>query len=349
MQGTGNLKRTLIRIAIGAGIVCLSGCGIFIPNKYEAKPDPEVVARPPELVIKRLPAPQPAPPPKVLAPVKPLPPVAIVLSSRQPAYKDVANELGKHLENYAIFDLSDKSQSPVALFGLINDSDSKAVIAIGLRAARASVAMAEAPVIFSQVFNHQEHGLLTENSRGVSALAPFDAQIAAWKKVDPTIRRVGAIIGEGHEDLMAEAESAAKRHAVELRIYTASSDQETLYLFKRMVREIDGFWLFPDNRILSARVLQQMIAQANRHNVPVAVSNESMLSLGATISVSTVASDIAATVIEIIRQIDSGHIERVPPLSGLSKARVVTNEALLKQPAATGFLVQHQTPRGPGK
>ena len=346
MQGIGKPRWGLIRIAIGTSVLCLSGCGIFIPNQYVAKPDPELVIEPPELVIERVQVPQPTPPPKVLLP---LPPVAIVLTSRQPAYEDIADELVKHLENYTIYDLSDRSQPPVAAFRLINDSDSRAVVAIGLRAAKLSVTMAETPVIFSQVFNHQDHDLLTKSSRGVASLAPLDAQIAAWKRIDPTLARVGAIVGEGHEDLMAEAESAAKRHAIELRFHTASSDQETLYLFKRMIRGIDGFWLFPDNRILSTRVLQQMIVQANRQNVPVAVSNESMLSIGAAISVSTVASDIAATIIEIIRQIEAGHIEQIPPLSPLSEVQVVTNEALLKPPASTGFLVQRHTLKGPGK
>ncbi len=346
MQGIGKLKQGLIRIAVGAGVVCLSGCAIFFPDKDVAKPGPEVVVKAPDLVFEKVQVPQPKPPPKVLPP---LPPVAIVLTSRQPAYEDVATELGKHLKNYTIFDLSDRSQSPVAAFRLINDSDSRAVVAIGLRAAKTSIALAKTPVIFSQVFNHQDHDLLTKSSRGVASLAPLDAQIAAWKRIDPTLARVGAIVGEGHEDLMAEAESAAKRHAIKLHFHTASSDQETLYLFKRMIREIDGFWLFPDNRILSARVLQQMIVQANRQNVPVAVSNESMLSIGAAISVSTVASDIAATIIKIIRQIEAGHIEQIPPMSRLSEIQVVTNEARLKPPASTGFLVQHQTLKGPGK
>ncbi len=185
--------------------------------------------------------------------------------------------------------------------------------------------MSQKPVVFSQVFNYEEHGLLTENSRGISALAPLDAQLVAWKNVDPTIARVGVIIGEGHDELIAEAREAADKHGIELRAHISHSDQETLYFFRRsMIRDIDGFWLFPDNRILSGRALQEMLAEAGRQQVPVNVPNESMLKLGAKISMSTVASDIAAAIVNVVRQIQAGGLQLVPPITGLSEVRVVT-------------------------
>ena len=142
------------------------------------------------------------------------------------------------------------------------------------------------------------------------------------------------IIGSGHETLLAEAEIAAQDHGVELQIREAGSDQETLYHFKRMIHEIDGFWLFPDNRILSPRVLTEILQQANRRHIPVAVSNEAMLRLGAAISVSTVAADIAATIVQVLERVRAGEIDAIPPLTQLSEVRVVTNEALMKPDVA---------------
>ena len=330
MQGV----RATSRIRLYPGLIALavlsSACTYF---ETQPAPEPVVVEPEPEPVVvvepEPEPEPEPAPPPK--AKPRPLPEVAIVLTSRQPAYEDVANELGDRLEQVSIYDLSDKSQPPIAAFRLINDSNSGAVVAIGLRAAQSAISMARVPVIFSQVFNYEQHGLVTDNSRGVSALAPLDAHLSAWKKVDPALARVGMIIGSGHEDLVTEAQIAADGHGVELIVQRAGSDQETLYHFKRMVREIDGFWLFPDNRVLSPRVLRDMLAQANRHHVPVAVSHEAMLSMGAAISVSSVTADIASTIVDVLRRIEAGRIDDVPPLTGLSEVRVVTNDELLKR------------------
>jgi ABC-type uncharacterized transport system substrate-binding protein len=290
------------------------------------QPLPEPVDDEPVVVITE-PSPVPAKPP---APVKPpapppLPTVAIVLTNSQPAYADVARELTEHFDNYAIYNLGEDSRPPVTILGLINDENPTAVIAIGLRAAQSSVAMSKQPVVFSQVFNYEHHKLLQENSRGVAALPPLDAQIASWKEVDPAISRIGVIVGEGHDALIAEAEVAAQRHGVELIVQVTRSDQETLYFFRRMIRDIDGFWLFPDNRILSSRVLQQMLDDANRQRVPVNVPSESLLSLGAMISMTSQASDIANTIVKVVRLIQAGQLDRIPPITQLSEIRVITN------------------------
>jgi ABC-type uncharacterized transport system substrate-binding protein len=95
-----------------------------------------------------------------------------------------------------------------------------------------------------------------------------------------------------------------------------------------MIRDIDGFWLFPDNRVLSGRVLQQMLTEANQQQVPVTVPTESMLQMGASISMTAVAADIAETIIELIHRIRAGELNLIPPITQLSEIRVVTSEAL---------------------
>ena len=328
VQGIGGKIMGAMRLATVAVILLLHGCALFQPEPEVVEPPPEIVVEPEPVVAEPEPEPvRPPPPPKQ---------VAIILSSRQAAYEDVAVELSKRLDNVAIYDLEDRSQPPAVAFGHINDSRTDAVVAIGLRAARSSVALAQVPVIFSQVFNYQDYNLVTDNSRGVSALAPLDAHLGAWKQLDPALARVGVIVGGGHEALLTEAEIAAQKHGVELQVREAASDQEVLYHFKRMIHEIDGFWLFPDNRILSPRVLTEMLQQANRRHVPVTVPNEGMLQLGAAISVSTVAADIAATIVKVLERIRAGEIDRIPPLTQLSEARVATNAAVMKSGVATG-------------
>jgi len=313
---------SVVRYATLLAVASLGGCSLLAPDIAPVE-DPVVVVPaepPPKPAIKPQP---PEPPPEPPS----LPPVAVVLSSSQPVFLDVANALAEHLDDFRVFDLSDSSQPPVSVLRVINDSDPGAVVAIGLRAAQSSVAMSDAPVIFSQVFNHQDHNLLNPNSRGVAPLAPLDAQLAAWTEIDPTISRIGIIVGEGHDALIEEAQLAAQKHKVELRTRVATSDQETLYLFRRMVQDIDGFWLFPDNRVLSSRSLQEILQTARRNQVAVAVPSESMLDMGASISLATEAEDIAATIAGIIRKIQSDGLQSVRPVTPLSAIRVVTRDS----------------------
>lgn len=308
-------------------VATLAGCATApLPP---SEPAPEPIVKPQEPVGEQAEPAAPAAPVEVLPEV--MPPVAIVMSGRDPAYEDVAVELGRLLDNTLVYDLSDKSQPPVSAFRLINDSKTATVVAIGLRAARSAVAMSGVPVVFSQVFNYQDHGLIGDSSRGVAAIAPVDAQLAAWKELDPTVAEIGVIIGDGHEELIASARSAAERHGLKLRVRTAHSDQETLYLFKRMIPDIDGFWLLPDNRILSARVLQDMLTEANRRNVAVVVPNDAMLGMGAAISFTTVPADIADKIAAIVRHIQSGELDDVPALTSLAQIRIATNDAVLQE------------------
>lgn len=322
--------KLFLRPAIVFATMAVAGCSLLAPQP-EPETEPLPVEIEPVVIIE---APQPVAEPKIQIPeyVAPEPvklqPVAIVLSNSQPAYADVAHELTLHFQSSEVFDLGDNSDAPITIMRRINDSDSAAVVAIGMRAARSAVAASDKPVVFCQVFNHQDHQLVTETSRGVAAIAPLDAQLAAWQQNDPTVTRIGAIIGEGHEDLIAEAKLAAENHGVELQIHVTHSDQETLYFFRRMILDINGFWLFPDNRILSRRALKQIMDEANRSRVPVLVQNESMLRAGASVSVSTVPTDIAATVAEVVRQIQDGNMARLPAITPLSETRVRTSDTV---------------------
>ena len=142
MQVSPRISRVFSGI-FGLFLLCfLSACSFF-DNAPEDEPialEP-VVEEPSEPEIPLIPAPvDPTPDPTVPGPLPEPPTVAIALSSRQPAYEAVARELSNLLDEYAIYDLSDRSQPPVSAFRLINDSDAGVVVAIGLRAARSSLA-----------------------------------------------------------------------------------------------------------------------------------------------------------------------------------------------------------------
>ena len=154
----------------------------------------------------------------------------------------------------------------------------------------------------------------------------YRGSAAVAKVVDVVV--VQALGEFGRDELIAEAKRAAERQRIDLRVLVARSDQETMYLFRRMIRDIDGFWLFPDNRILSTRVLRDMLDEANRLRVPVAVPNDSMLAMGGTLSLSTVAADIADTIVSVIRKIHAGKIDLAAPITPLSEIRVTTNDSV---------------------
>lgn len=315
-------------------LLALSGCALLTP---EAPTSPPVEPETPVPVTE--PAPQvDVQPAKEPAPAVPLPAtpqpvserVAVVLTGSLPAYTRVANELVGWLEDYRIYDLGDRSRSPRQVFESIAGSEAKLVVAIGLSAAKFARSFSTVPVVFSQVFNIEDHGLKSDSMRGVAMLPPMTLQAEAWRAMDPRIKNVGAIVGEGHEELIAETERAMASQGITLHHAIAKSDRETLYHFKRLVYDLDGFLLFPDNRILSRAVFAEVMSDAARHRVQVAVFNESLLKHGATFSASAVESDIAGKITITLNEIGDGLSRDNERLTPLSEIRIQTNPAMLR-------------------
>jgi len=331
MEKSEPVRVMILRSSLIFLLLLLSGCALIFPEP----PPPVVTAEPepePAPTIEVPPVAEPAP---VVAPVRepePVSPhVAVVLSDALPSYTSVVDELLPYLEDYSVYDLADGSRSPRQAFAAIAESDAQVIVAIGLYAAKVARSFATVPVVFSQVFNVEDNDLVSDEIKGVAVLPPLDLQVEAWREMDPGIRNIGAILGEGHEDLIAEAEQAMKERGIKFHYAIAHSDRESLYLFNRLIRDIDGFVLFPDNRILSRAVLTEIMTEASRHRVQVAVFNEKLLEHGATYSASSVDSNIADKITITLNDVLDGNFEDVAPLTPLSEIRIQTNPAMVQK------------------
>jgi ABC transporter substrate binding protein len=324
------LSDMLKRVLSAWLLATIAGCA-------NVPPEPPVV---PDIVV---PEPEPLPPPQVEQ--EPLPPeveapprvevieppprvkAAIVLSDRSPAFEKVATELAPLLDQTLLYNLSDKSLSPEDAFAAAAESGASVVIAIGRPATQAAAAWSTIPVVYCQVFNYERPDGLSVPVKGVASLPPLSAQVEAWKELDPELETIGAILGIGHEDLLREATVAAVANGIVLHYRIAQSDRETLYMFHRMAPHIDGFWLFPDNRVLSVPVLEQIVEIAARHGVRIAAFNDALLEMGVALSTASVEADIAATVVTVAEKIVAGGSDAIPELTPLGKVRIATNPA----------------------
>ena len=133
------------------------------------------------------------------------------------------------------------------------------------------------------------------------------------------------------EDLIAEADEALRERGVKFHYAVAGSDRETLYLFNRLVRDIDGFILFPDNRILSRSVLTEMMSYASRHRVQVAVFNEPLLDYGALFSAGVPETNVADQITVVLDKILSGDIEAVPAITPLTGIEIQANPEVVQR------------------
>ena len=314
MQQSEPQRRTIFKSSLALLLLVLAGCAVKPPE-----PGPE-------------PSRDPHPAPPVVAEPGPVSAhVAVVLGESLPAYKNVSEKLVAYLDDSEVYDLSDGSRSMRATFAAIEASEAVLVVAIGLRAAKAAKYFAGVPVIFGQVFNVNDSDLISDEIKGVAVLPPLELQAEAWRGMDPKLRNIGAILGSGHEDLIVEAEQAMKSQGFKFHYVIVKSDRETLYQFNRMIPSIDGFLLFPDNRVLSPAVLTEILKDAARHQVQVAAFSELLLAHGATFSANSVAADIAGKIAIALNEILDGNIDEVADLAPLSEIRIEVNPAMAQK------------------
>ncbi len=249
-----------------------------------------------------------APEPVHEAPEVVIAPVAIVVSSRLPAYQDVADSLvsmlGTQEHLLAVLE-DDTDESSAQLAAELNAAGPRVVVAIGLDAALLAREHVDAPLVFCQVFNYADYPELEQATAGVSMLAAFDQQLAFWKPVDESLGAVGTIVGPGHEALIEDSRAAAAAHGISLEARVSSSDRETVYQFKRLAADIDGFWLIPDNRILSLNAIEELMSYAAGRRLPVVVSTPELLRFGAVMSFKPSPSHVADTVYSVLDRLQS--------------------------------------------
>jgi len=326
--------RSAARLALMAvPLLALAGCAIFRPDT-PAQPAPEPVAT--EAPVEVTPPPPPPPPPKPTPAPKPKPKpvrdVVVLFQEGSDSYREVAAQILEQLPSARyrpVLVPLHVPDSPDLLAPLVALRPAVA-IAVGREAVDfARTHLASTPLVFCQVFNYQE---LFESGRqiwGVQPMPPLALQLRGWSSVDPSRTRIGMIVSEAQKSLVAEARAAAGG-SVEIKAEVSTSDRDTLYLFKRLAPQVNGLWLFPDNKILSPPVLRELMSYATAHGVGVLVSNDALLSWGALASASSTPADVARIVRGVLDRVSAGSTAGLPAMTPLTEIKLQVNAGVAR-------------------
>lgn len=216
----------------------------------------------------------------------------------------------------------------------ILSSSKRQVVAIGLLAAQvARERLYSKHVVFCQVLNFEEFDLVMPWMKGVSGIPSLPRQFAAWKTLDPALRRVGVITGKQTRYMLQEAETAARRNGIEIVHAEAASDRAILFAAQELVdRKIQGLWLAPDSRILSQRAILDLMSFSAKNNLEVLAFSPALLKEGALLGATPDFAEIATLVLDRLKK--SNDAAGIPgePIMPLTTARIVINSS-----AATRF------------
>ncbi len=306
-------RLTSPRLKIMSICAILTGCAAPGPITDTSTSEPPTPVAPPEIseVIEK-----PNDTDVVTAPAWTK--AAVILSNDILAYTAIAEHLEHELgpDRITVLSLGGQRSNGPQVTATVRDLGADRVVAVGSLAATVGADIDEIPMTFCQVFDVHDRGLLSGDNTGVNFLPPFDLQVETWKKLSPDLESVGVIVGPNQDELLAEIEDACDRNGVRLVSHVVNSDKEALYMFKRLVPQIQGFWLLPDHRVLSPMVIREIMLYGARHKRQLVVFNPKLLSLGGLISFSSDYADIADKVVaQLDRPTATDRHRRMEPLA----------------------------------
>ena len=272
--------------------------------------------------------------PVVVAPIAapPSAEVAILVSSNIPAYNEVADALTARLGARAFtWRLQESPEQNLKLLADIAKSQRSQVVAIGLDAALTAKKLVDKQVIFCQVFNYGDEQLPSAMRKGVGMLPSFGKSFAAWKAISPGLKQIAIITGPGLDEYVKKAKEAAKANGITLLHREVNSDMELLVEYKNIANKVQGYWLWPDNRVLSNVVMREVLTFSMRSGKQVVVFNDDLLELGGMISITSDYKDIANNVIKRLELAEGKTTIPGPVIEPLDVANLRINTLMVKR------------------
>jgi hypothetical protein len=331
------VRRAALRATVAVAWLASAGCAA-LRDEPPVEPVAAVVEPASEPDVALVPPPPPPAPAPVARPRPPAPAprdVVVLFQQGTAGYSEIAARVVEELSpaRYRAVLVPIHASDSADLLAPLTALRPALAVAVGREAAEfAREYLAATPLVFCQVFNYQELLVADKPVWGVSPLPPVALQLKGWTSVDSSRKRIGLIVSDTHSPLIDEAvAAAAEGDSVEFKHEVSSSDRETLYLFKRLAAQVDGFWLLPDNRILSPGVLRELLGYALAHDIGVLVFNDALLSWGALMSANSTPDDVARGVRSVLDRVAAGTTKGLPAMTPLSEIELRVNADVAKR------------------
>ena len=205
----------------------------------------------------------------------------------QAGLKEEGYEVGKNLKIEFQNGQADQSKLNTMSQQLISQ---KADVLIGI-ATPAAQALAnqttEIPIVLGAITDPKSANLVADNQHpggnitGVSDQSPVDAQLALARKILPQAKKIGILYSSAEDNSAFQAEKVeqeASKLGFETKRYPVPSGNEISQMVQVMSSEVDFIYIPTDNTIANA--MQIVVDIANKNNVPIIPSVDTMVAEG---------------------------------------------------------------------
>lgn len=241
----------------------------------------------------------------------------------------------------AVFDLKADSEGEEGVLRRLQAADPELVIAIGARAAQvARGGLHGVPTLFCMVLGADLSGLAGPSITGVALEVPVDLQIAGFRRVFPSLSRLGLLYDpEKSAALVGRVRQATETAGIALVAESVSWPAQVPAAFRRVAARADGIWIIPDSTVVSRESVNFILRQSVEHRIPVMVFSEPMVRAGGLVCFAAENREIGRQTGELaLRVLRSGR-KPLPPVEPPRGPRLVVN---LKAAQAMGIEIPRE-------
>ncbi len=162
------------------------------------------------------------------------------------------------------------------------DSNPKVVIAIGVKAAVALNDHVKAiPVIYCMISHSIQSKLKSSNTTGVTMQPTPGDQLKAFKKVVPSLHRIGLVYYPKLSGMFVKAaKTAAKAQGLEIIAAKIDDRRQVPAALKSVLAKSDGFWILRDGKVVNHEFLSQVLLIQAQRKIPVMAFSEKFVKKG---------------------------------------------------------------------
>jgi putative ABC transport system substrate-binding protein len=143
------------------------------------------------------------------------------------------------------------------------------------------------PIIYTMVFDAKRLSADQNNIFGINMIIPPLKQLAVFKDLFPSIKRIGIIYNPNNSrNLVSEALDAARTGDIVLIDAKILQSRELPPALNSMAGKIDALWLLPDITVTNYENIEYIMLFSLEHKVPVFTFTDNHLGVGAALSIS---------------------------------------------------------------
>ena len=219
--------------------------------------------------------------------------VAVLVSADVDAYHDALSGF-REILRHQIVAVYDMEGDPERARELVEEIRTKLkpdlILAVGIWALLAVVSeQIDIPVTFTMVLNPATivHRGAT-NITGASMNVPVEESIRLFKRLNPSIRRIGVVFNPTKTGYLVEqARRIVQKEGLGLVAKEVTSPRLAIKAVNSLQEEgVDAIWILPDETVLNPKVLEYTLLQSYRHKVPLLGLSKRQAEMGALLALS---------------------------------------------------------------